>query len=111
MFTILKGVLLIACLAAFAWAGYMVPLGERTLFEHLRAVVETPETQGLMRGAKEKAGEVKERLMGQGADKQPPPETLPRKEARKEEGSPQDQIGETDQERLQQLIEALKTPR
>ncbi len=42
--------------AAFAWFGVTVKLGSRTLFQHLRAISQTKESQELVEGTREAAG-------------------------------------------------------
>jgi hypothetical protein len=66
VFKLLKLLIGIGCLGIFAWWAATVPLGERTLFEHLRAIGKTKESQELVRGTKEKASEMKKRLAGRG---------------------------------------------
>lgn len=63
MFRLLKVLLSVACLAGFVWFGLTVELGDHTLFGHLRAIGSSRESQELVRGAKDKAGE----LIGRGA--------------------------------------------
>jgi hypothetical protein len=52
-------------LGAFAWLGLTVPLGERTLFGHLSAIGQSKESQQLVRGTKEKVGDLKKRIAGE----------------------------------------------
>jgi hypothetical protein len=42
--------------AAFAWFGVTVKLGSQTLFQHLRAISETKESQELVDGTRQAAG-------------------------------------------------------
>jgi hypothetical protein len=53
-------------LAAFCWFGLTVPLGDRTLFGHLSAIGKSRESQDLVRGTKEKVGDLKKRIAGDG---------------------------------------------
>ena len=56
MFRLFKlGVALIG-FAAFAWFGVTVKLGSQTLFQHLRAISQTKESQDLVEGTREAAG-------------------------------------------------------
>ena len=56
MFRLFKlGVALIG-FAAFAWFGVSVKLGSRTLFQHLRAISQTKESQELVEGTRQAAG-------------------------------------------------------
>jgi hypothetical protein len=43
-------------LAAFAWFGVTVKLGSMTLFQHLRAIGQTKESQELVNGTRQAAG-------------------------------------------------------
>lgn len=61
MFRLFKLMFVLAGLAAMAWFGFTVKLGERTLFEHVRAIWKTPESQDLLRGTKEKVGSLVDR--------------------------------------------------
>ena len=54
MLKLLKFLVSLGCLAAFVWWGVTVPLGERTLFQHVRAIGQSRESQELVRGAKDK---------------------------------------------------------
>jgi hypothetical protein len=42
--------------AAFAWFGVTVKLGSQTLFQHLRAISQTKESQELVEGTRQAAG-------------------------------------------------------
>jgi hypothetical protein len=48
-------------LGAIAWFGMTVPLGDRTLFEHVQAIWKSHESQDLLRGTKEKVGDLVDR--------------------------------------------------
>lgn len=55
MFRLIKFLLGLAALAGFVWFGANVPLGSRTLFQHLQAIGRTRETQDLLDGTRESA--------------------------------------------------------
>ncbi|HLK92743.1 MAG TPA: hypothetical protein VKZ18_22815 [Polyangia bacterium] len=56
MFRLIKlGITLIG-LCAFAWFGVTVKLGSQTLFQHLRAIGQTKESQELVEGTRAAAG-------------------------------------------------------
>lgn len=55
MFRLIKLLLGLAALAGFVWFGANVPLGSRTLFQHLQAIGRTRETQDLLDGTRESA--------------------------------------------------------
>ena len=56
MFRLLKLALVMGLLGAGVYYGMTVKLGERTFFQHIRAIWDTKETQELRRGTKEKVG-------------------------------------------------------
>jgi hypothetical protein len=62
--------------AAFAWFGVTVKLGSQTLFQHLRAISQTKESQELVEGTREAAGpladDVRRRFKEGTADKHAP---------------------------------------
>lgn len=55
MFRLIKFLLGLAALAGFVWFGANVPLGSRTLFQHLQAIGRTRETKDLLDGTRESA--------------------------------------------------------
>ena len=55
MFRLIKLLLGLAALAGFVWFGANVPLGSRTLFQHLQAIGRTRETKELLDGTRETA--------------------------------------------------------
>ena len=55
MFRLIKLLLGLAALAGFVWFGANVPLGSRTLFQHLQAIGRTRETKDLLDGTRETA--------------------------------------------------------
>jgi hypothetical protein len=61
VFRLLRLIFFLGCLAAFAWFGMTVPLGDRTLFEHIQAIWKTNASQDLLRGTKEKVGDLVDR--------------------------------------------------
>jgi hypothetical protein len=56
VFRLLKFALVMGLLGAGVYYGTTVKLGERTLYQHIRAIWETKESQELRRGTKEKVG-------------------------------------------------------
>ncbi len=69
MLRLLKLFVSVGFLAAFVWFGMAVPLGERTLFAHVRAIANSKESEELVKGTKEKVGGLfgDEEADGQGA--------------------------------------------
>jgi hypothetical protein len=55
VFRLFRLLLWLAVLCGFVWFGSTVPLGSKTLFEHLRAIGRTEEAHDLVEGAKEAA--------------------------------------------------------
>lgn len=104
LFTLLKAFAFLGFLAICAWWGATVPLGERTLFGHLRAIGSTKESQELVRGTKDKVTEVKERIAN---DDQRPAGT-PDKATPAETAPPQDKLTSDDRKEMRRLIESKR---
>jgi hypothetical protein len=64
VFRLLRLIFVLGGLGAMVWFGTTVPLGDRTLFEHVQAIWKTPESQGLVRGTKDKMGNLVDRATG-----------------------------------------------
>lgn len=62
MVGLLKLLVFVGAFAGFVWWGVTVPLGERTLFGHLRAIGQSKESQELVRGTKETVGHLKKKI-------------------------------------------------
>jgi uncharacterized membrane protein len=58
---LIRSLFTLTLFGALAYAAYAVPLGQRTLWEHLRAIAGTSESQKLVEEVKQKAGEVIQR--------------------------------------------------
>jgi hypothetical protein len=56
MFRLIKLGITLVGLCAFAWFGVTVKLGSQTLFQHLRAIGQTKESQELVEGTRQAAG-------------------------------------------------------
>jgi hypothetical protein len=56
LFRLIKLGISLVGLAAFAWFGVTVKLGSQTLFQHLRAIGQTKESQELVEGTRQAAG-------------------------------------------------------
>ena len=102
MFRLFKlGVALIG-FAAFAWFGVTVKLGSQTLFQHLRAISQTKESQELVDGTRQAAGpladDVRRRFQegtARTADKHSPDAGA---------GPPEERVSATDRQALHHLI-------
>ena len=62
MFRLIRFALSLAALGAFLWFGATVPLGRKTLFEHIRSIWESGQTQELVEGTKEAARPLVEKI-------------------------------------------------
>jgi len=96
----------LVALAAVAWFGVTVKLGPRTLFQHLRAIGQTKESQDLVDGTKQAAApivdDVRSRISGT-------PEASAQgktdgKADSKAEGAPQERLSDSEQRQLRELL-------
>jgi hypothetical protein len=62
VFKLIKLIISVAALGVFVWWGLTVPLGDRTLFEHVTAIGQSKESQELVRGTKQKVGDLTKRM-------------------------------------------------
>ena len=103
MFRIIKFLMGLVSLAVFVWFGANVPLGSRTLFEHLQAIGRTRETQDLLEGTRQSAKPlvdgVRKRLGGGRVGACCPCAQRVHAGAR-----PDDEISETDRQRLRKML-------
>jgi hypothetical protein len=61
VFRLLRLIFVLGGLCALVWFGATAKLGDRTLFEHIQAIWKTPESQDLVRGTKNKMGNLVDR--------------------------------------------------
>jgi hypothetical protein len=113
VFKLLKFFLGLGCLGIFVWWGLTVPLGERTLFGHLRAIGHTRESQELVRGTKQKVGDIKRRIAGEdkgkGAEKPAPAgEAAPKTQTAPVEGPPQEHLTDADRRDMRKILEGAR---
>jgi len=59
---VIRFLLFLALAAAIGYCGATVPLGNKTLFGHIRAIWHSPETQDLKNGVQETAGPTMHRV-------------------------------------------------
>jgi hypothetical protein len=116
MFKLLKILLGMCCLAGFVWFGANIPLGSRTLFQHLQAIGKTRETQDLLDGTKESAKPlvegVKRRLGGSNAENVADVSPGQKATAVPDGGvAPDDRISESDRESLRKVLGAKTATR
>jgi len=100
-------------LAAFAWFGVTVKLGSQTLFQHLRAISQTKESQELVEGTREAAGPLADDVRRKfqegtaGTPKTPKPATARTAETHAPElgaAPPEERVSATDRQALHHLI-------
>lgn len=101
--TLLKVFAFLGCLALGVWWAATVPLGERTLFGHLRAIGHTKESHDLVRGTKDKVADLKNRVASDG-DKG----GGPRAKAPPAEAAPQENLTAEDRQGMRRLIESSR---
>ncbi|MES1205315.1 MAG: hypothetical protein ABUS79_05200 [Pseudomonadota bacterium] len=102
MFRIVKLLLGLCGLAAFVWFGSNIPLGSRTLFQHLQAIGGTRETQDLLDGTRQSAKPIVDgvrRHLGASGNENAATRLLPDGGA-----PPADEISPTDRERLRKIL-------
>lgn len=104
MFRLLKLGLAMMGLAAFAWFGITHKLGSRTLFQHLRAIGQTKESQELVEGTRQAAGplvdDVRRKISGKGDPAEDSPSSAPAGEG----GRPQERLSSSEQRQLRKLL-------
>jgi hypothetical protein len=96
-------------LAAMTWFALTVRLGDRTLFEHAQAIWNTHESQDLVKGTKERMGDLVERAtdeVAKGVTKKVPSHASSRGDDLDENGAktPMEEVGEHDRKQLRGLI-------
>jgi hypothetical protein len=116
MFKILKLLLGVAALAAFVWFGANIPLGSRTLFQHLQAIGRTRETQDLLDGTKKSAQPivdgVRRRLGGSNAENVADQSPAQKATAVPDGGvAPADHISGEDRDKLRKVLGAKTAAR
>lgn len=106
MFRAIKLVVSLAALAGFVWFGFTVPLGERTLFGHVRAIAGSSESQRLVDGTRQKAVEVSRDVTQLFGDKQAEPGAAGRAPAPEaaREAAPADRLTAEDRAGMKKLI-------
>jgi len=116
MFKLLKLLLGVAALAGFVWFGANIPLGSRTLFEHLQRIGRTRETQDLLDGTKKSAKPivdgVRRRLGGNNAENVADESPAQKATAVPDGGvAPDDHITGADRDKLRKVLGAKTAAR
>ena len=106
VFRLIKLAIGLVGLMAFAWFGISVKLGERTLFQHVRAIGQTKESQELVDGTRQAAGplvdDVKRRFGGHDQDAPRLPAMSP------DAGAPQERLSSSEQRQLRALLDKAR---
>ncbi len=90
-------------MTAMVWLACSVPLGRRTLYQHLRAIFATQEAQDLADGTKQEARDLAKRVqkgIAEGRDKK---QVLPATKKTRT-AAPLDPMDEKDQQALEHLV-------
>jgi hypothetical protein len=93
--------------AAFAWFGVTVKLGSQTLFQHLRAISQTKESQELVEGTRQAAGPLADdvrRRLHEGTAEGTADKHAPDAGAGVGGGRPEERVSAADRQALHHLI-------
>ena len=109
MFRLLRWAFWMFALAVMLWFAATVPLGRRTLVQHVRAIAGTPEAQSLAEGTRDEAAKVADRVR---QELVPEPDSGSAKPAEKgtphggTPGSapPSDQLDQRDRDALDRMV-------
>ena len=96
MFRLIKLAIGLVGLMAFAWFGITVKLGERTLFQHVRAIGQTKESQELVDGTREAVRHAGTKELGEPGT--PPPVS-------RDAGAPLERLSSTERRQLKYLLD------
>ena len=100
MFGLIKlGVALVGLLA-FCWFGVTYQLGSRTLFQHVRAIGQTKESQDLVDGTKQAAGPLVDDVRRRIGKHEDTPGAMP-----PDAGAPHERLSSAEQRQLRKLLE------
>jgi hypothetical protein len=95
MFSIIKLLIGLVALVLFVWFGANVPLGSRTLFEHLQAIGRTTETRNLAQPLVDGVRRISDGVSKSGLPLLAPPDAG---------APPEEKISDTDRQRLRQVL-------
>ncbi len=117
MFKLIKVLITLAGLVALTYFVFMVPLGEKTFYEHLTRIYKTPEAQDLGSELKKKVETAGLRIKGQidGSSDEPlktpaagePSDTLDKAGLSELVEAPKSEVAEEDRRALKKLLERL----
>jgi hypothetical protein len=106
VFKLIKLFIGVVGLGAFVWWGLTVPIGDRTLFGHLSAIGQSRESQDLVRGTKQKVGDLKKRIAGSEPVKVEKSEKVAK--AEKPAVDPQEQLTKADRKEIRHFIDTAR---
>jgi hypothetical protein len=110
VFRLFRLLFVLGGLGAMTWFAMTVRLGDRTLFEHVQAIWKTHESQDLVKGTKDKVGNLVDRATDKvvkGVAKKSPNQVNTRDEHTSDESGaavPMEELQERDRKALRGLI-------
>ena len=104
MFRLLKLGLAMVGLVAFAWFGITHKLGSRTLFQHLRAIGQTKESQELVDGTRQAAGPLVDDVRRKISGTDDPVDEAPKRAPVIKDGPAQERLSSSEQRQLRKLL-------
>jgi hypothetical protein len=107
VFKLIKLFIGVVGLGVFVWWGLTVPLGDRTLFGHLSAIGQSKESQELVKGTKDKVGDLKKRFAGDEVAKVAKADKVDKKE-KPAEAAPQEQLSKADRKEMRHFIDTAR---
>jgi hypothetical protein len=112
LFRLIKLGISLVGLLAFAWFGVTVKLGSQTLFQHLRAIGQTKESQELVEGTRRAAGPLVDdvrRRFHEGTAAGRAESTAPgtASKATPDAGAPEERVSAADRQALRHLLRRL----
>jgi hypothetical protein len=102
VFKLVKILVGLVGLGAFVWWGLTIPLGDRTLFQHIAAIAHSKESRELVRGTKEKVADIKKQVTGHEAR----PVTGSPAKAEPVEARPQERLTNVDRHDMRKLLDS-----
>jgi hypothetical protein len=106
VFKLIKLLIGVVGLGVFIWWGMTVPLGERTLFGHISAIGQSKESQELVRGTKQKVGDLTKRIASDEPAKADKSDKADKAEPTK--AAPQDHLTNIDRKEIRHFIDTAR---
>jgi hypothetical protein len=104
VFRLIKLGISLVGLLAFAWFGVTVKLGSQTLFQHLRAIGQTKESQELVEGTRQAAGPLVDDVRRRFKDGTSKEGTADKATPDAGAGAPEERISAADRQALRHVI-------